>query len=194
MLREISEDITFLLAKNHIIEEEDREIYIYGFELIIMMLVSMGTVVLIGVISQQITWTFIFIIVFVTIRSYSGGYHADAYWKCYLVSTSTYLCILLSTMIVSIDTKRILIFPMLILSYGILFSKGPVNSKKCPKTPIQIEKNRKMMQVLITLYTIITIIGTLFNSTYINTCFIIACTQFAVSMFLLISINQSREK
>ena len=66
---------------------DEQEIITYGMERWSVFwkstVVVVGISVLLGVLPQGI----LFLLTFVPLRMYAGGYHADAEWKCYLSST-----------------------------------------------------------------------------------------------------------
>ena len=76
------------------INEEDKEIYRYGLEHMILQLLNGITVLVIGICFCSFIETLIFSLAFVMLRKYTGGYHATTRLRCYVISTlSTILCI-----------------------------------------------------------------------------------------------------
>ena len=66
----------FLLCKK-VIKKEDRAIYYYGYDMLISGILQSMLLFLIGVVFGEIDMTVAFVVVFVTLRSCTGGYHAN---------------------------------------------------------------------------------------------------------------------
>lgn len=82
MITSLAQYIADFLLKNDIIISEKLDIYIYGFEIIISSVISILIGLIFGIIFSQFLECTLFLIVFILMRSYSGGYHANTYLKC----------------------------------------------------------------------------------------------------------------
>ena len=78
-----------------------KEVYIYGIEIILSTLIEMVTILLLAALFSEITEGLIFIGGFFFLRIFSGGYHADTYRKCFLVTIGAFLSILILTEILN---------------------------------------------------------------------------------------------
>jgi accessory gene regulator B len=192
MLRAMCEDVSFVLVRNRIISEDDREIYIYGLELILNSLLVAGTIVTLGILLNRIVITIIFLTVFSSIRSYSGGYHANQYWKCYCVGCSAYLSVIIIVNSTVVSQVKIESLIFLAVSYIMIFGIGPLNSEKNPKTEKEMRKNSIISKILISVYTTISGIGVIIYPQAIELWLTVACTQLVVAIFLMITILQRR--
>lgn len=75
-------------------ETGEEEIYIYGLELIISTFFSLLSILLVSCLLSSFTSGLVFISVFVPLRLFTGGYHAETYSKCFVISNLSYLLIL----------------------------------------------------------------------------------------------------
>ena len=75
-----------LILKEYI-PSEDREIYEYGFDILIYTVWSTLALLLIGLVLRQFWNTAIIVLGFYTFQSFGGGYHADSHLKCFLTMT-----------------------------------------------------------------------------------------------------------
>lgn len=87
MIRNLAEDITFLLIKNKIVEIEKREIYIYGLEVILLNGGLLITFLIISLLCGELLNFFAYLIFFLPMRLFSGGYHANTSERCFILST-----------------------------------------------------------------------------------------------------------
>lgn len=95
MIKNLSENITDYFYLNNIINEEEKEIYIYGLHLIISSIIGITIILTLGLIFNIFSNTFLFLISFISIRMYSGGYHAKSYIKCNITLITIYLIVFL---------------------------------------------------------------------------------------------------
>lgn len=75
-----------LILKEYI-PSEDREIYEYGFDILIYTVWSTLALLLIGLVLRQFWNAAIIVLGFYTFQSFGGGYHADSHLKCFLTMT-----------------------------------------------------------------------------------------------------------
>lgn len=76
------------------IEEEDKEIYIFGIYQGLFFLLNVATTLFIGFILNKFLESVLFLIFFIPLRIYAGGYHAKTQFRCYIMSSITTIIIL----------------------------------------------------------------------------------------------------
>ena len=103
MLYKISVRLADRLFNHGVIAAENKDIYVYGFQLLISFLFSTSLVLLIGAVLGKIAETIAFLIVYILLRSFSGGYHANSYAVCTIVTMSVYLIVVLMTSLVNVS-------------------------------------------------------------------------------------------
>lgn len=86
MLRNISSRLADKLLTQKEFCHYDREVYIYGIELIISTLAGLISIIGVSKLYSDTILGVVFIIFFVPLRLFTGGYHAKTYGKCYFVS------------------------------------------------------------------------------------------------------------
>lgn len=92
----LSDKITELLLRKNIIPEEDAELYAFGLHDMVMMVVTMLPVLILAAIIDAFLPAIIFILAYLPIRIYGGGYHAETEQRCYVSSLlKTVLAVLL---------------------------------------------------------------------------------------------------
>lgn len=72
MSEKISGIITDFLLRKNVIKEEEKEIYYYGYETLIYSIWQMLLLLVLGMIMNRIVSTVIFLMVFVSMRKYTG--------------------------------------------------------------------------------------------------------------------------
>lgn len=87
MITSLAKIITDCLLKNNIIENSKIDVYIYGFEIMISNILCLAIGLIIGIVFSHLFETVVFLSVFMLMRKYCGGYHADTYFTCSAIFT-----------------------------------------------------------------------------------------------------------
>lgn len=116
MIHKLSCIISKKWIKQGIIPSQFWEVYAYGLEMIILSLVGIMNILLIGLLTNTILNACIFLVIFITIRKYSGGFHADSAFICNLLMIITYLSNVIISAIINYMELEIIIEYMLIAS------------------------------------------------------------------------------
>lgn len=84
MISHISEQILKYLLRSNVINDsnDEKEYYRYGIEITVSSLLNVILIIFIGILFQSVIESIIFLIFFMLIRQFTGGFHADTYFKC----------------------------------------------------------------------------------------------------------------
>lgn len=82
----LSHKISNQLIINKIINEEDKDIYVFGIYQLIGFLFNIITSFIIFLIFGKLKEGIVFSISYFTLRSYAGGFHSKSTFKCYMMS------------------------------------------------------------------------------------------------------------
>lgn len=86
--------IKFLLETGTI-NEDNVELYQYGLDLVIKKIIHVFLILLIAYIFNMFFSTLIFVITYMVIREYSGGFHAKTVVGCYLCTFTVTICLVM---------------------------------------------------------------------------------------------------
>jgi len=97
MIRRFSEKILEYLIKSNVIEntDSDKEYYQYGIEITISSLHNIILILVIGILAHSFIESIIFLVCFMLIRQFTGGFHADTYFKCNLIFCISFIVVLI---------------------------------------------------------------------------------------------------
>lgn len=84
------------MIKLHIIDDEEKEIYQFGIDGLILKFLHYSSYLLIAALFKEMVRFFIFFVAFLVLRKSAGGYHAKSKTGCYLVSCLTVITSILS--------------------------------------------------------------------------------------------------
>lgn len=128
MIREFANRVGRRWVRNGLISHEYYACYVYGIELIISELISISNILILGVITGTYSNAVVFLVVFILVRQYTGGFHADNYLNCNLYFSLSYV---INMMIVACIDVNIYIISVIVLIMGIgtILIVGPVTHK-----------------------------------------------------------------
>ena len=86
MFKKTACKITQRLCEKGIISESDFDLYEYGFNMGITVLLNLISTIVIGVIVGKVFESIAFLVFYIPLRSYVGGYHASTPRRCYFIS------------------------------------------------------------------------------------------------------------
>lgn len=191
MLQTICNYISNQLVFAHIIEEEKKPIYDYGIYLFLMTMVTVSTIIILGILWRKVDLTLAFIFVMASIRHYTGGYHASHYWQCHLLSCTSYCVVIyLASNGIMIGTIFLPMIGGMAMVYNLMV--GSLNSDRNPKTPEEMIVRMKRARIIFILYDMICLLGIFFNLGEITIWLIIVWCQIIVMISLLITKTQRR--
>ena len=187
MLNKISQKLASHLIKNQIISNEMFDLYVYGFELLLSFVFSTTILLLTGILFKRIIETICFLIVFIFLRSFSGGYHALTYLFCTFVTLFVYGSVMLLSYYLSV--KHIAFFVLLPLGIITLFIFAPI---KNPNKKVSVKKAKQYKITSICILAFFSIIGIIFHDRYPTLCNIVFYTLCA-DIILLFPKNQKKK-
>ena len=125
MLNKVAKFLTSHLVDAGVVSSDSKEIYIYGFEVLITSLLSTILVLIAGAIWGRFIETICFLVVFIVLRSFTGGFHANTYWLCTVVTLSIYCTVMLLS---KTAIPGILYWLLLPVGVIVLIIKAPIRN------------------------------------------------------------------
>lgn len=132
MLQQVASDLTQLLLKKEIVREQDKEIYIYGFEAMLSTIINAILVLTIGILTGLLLETLIFIISFALLRVYCGGYHAKTHVGCILMFLIIYGSAMLAPYLIRAQYYGLFSIAISGVSLLVILIYAPIEHKNRP--------------------------------------------------------------
>lgn len=191
MLKACASALTDRLLCRFPMAQARRAVYIYGFELSLSSLAVMTSVFILSYLCGAVYTSITFSLIFVSIRLFSGGYHAKTYGHCFILSNAVYLLCLSTAYL--IQTLRItFLCPILtLLSMAVVFVLAPVKHKNHPMSNTLYRKNRNIA-LAFTMCEGISVLVAFFFSFMLNMVCMGSATMTAVAVLMVIPIIQER--
>jgi accessory gene regulator B len=134
------------LVESNVIVEDDKEIVEYGIEQGLLILLNILTTVTIGFVFDMVLESLIYLVAFIPLRSYVGGYHARTKINCYISSVVIISIVLASIKYVNWSTSTAII--LTILSGIIIFICAPRADVNKPFDEIELIVFRKRAHII----------------------------------------------
>lgn len=149
MISKLSAFFTEKLLLNGTIEEEDKELYIYGLFMLFSHLMFFVVACIFGLILSCIFESIIFYIAFQFIRRYAGGYHASTETRCEIFSTLSILaCVAVIRLSKIYDIQTVLLI-ISALSAVCIFVFCPLDTPEKPLMDKEFRYFRKISWLIL---------------------------------------------
>ena len=93
MIEKMALKIVNQMEKQKIISKSNCEYYEYALIAMVENAITVGTMLLLGMLFGKILQTICFLLFFLSLRKRTGGFHADKFWQCYLGTVITFIVI-----------------------------------------------------------------------------------------------------
>jgi len=163
MLNKTAASLANRLMLHGVITNDVLDIYIYGFELLLSFLFSTTLMVISGFLINKIPETIVFLTVFILLRSFTGGYHADTYAKCSISTLLIYGMVMLFSTYVKVG--MIFYITLMIVGLIVIYDKAPVENPNKELTDQEKKKHRRTSLMLFSFFCLVGIC----TNVYINT-------------------------
>ena len=143
MIKKIAFDITSFLVEEKIIDCDDKEIYQYGTEQILINSFTLAVIYIVSVSMLSLVQAFYWMIGMLPIRAVAGGYHASTPFKCNVLTIAVFvlnmfMIDILMNHITTVSSILILFLIQLCLFFfapvdhknKVLDENGTINAKK----------------------------------------------------------------
>ena len=180
MIHRVSKRIANFLLNHNLIDTGEFEIYVYGYEMLILSLTDLLITIILGVIFHKLSSMLIFFLMFVSVRIYSGGYHANTVTKCKVIFTLICLSVVLLSEIKFDFLLNIIIMTIYIVSCIFM---APVESYNKPLSPEDKQSYRKISIFFSILWCIISFV-TYFSK--LSICRTVTVTALIVTILMIV--------
>ncbi len=189
MISFLTNFIALFLYKNNIIDKEKIEVCQYGFEIIVSTIIGFLLVLTSGIILGEIAEAILFYCLFVGVRFFTGGYHANTHFKCKLTLLTCCLFVLISSKYLL--TSIILQVVLLIIYLITVFLFSPIEHINAPLTAEEKARNRKMSIIMAITLTILSLSG---YKCFPKIAIVSSLTLFVIAILIIIPKIQERRK
>ncbi|MCM1494487.1 MAG: accessory gene regulator B family protein [Bacteroides sp.] len=118
--------------KAGLLKDEDRGIYRYGYTLVLETLLNIFVGIIIGLVFKAIDTIMIFWLLYIPLRIFCGGWHAEKSWQCLIVSNAVLILVIKAEAMMILEINSWLVVLLEILLALVLMILVPVPTKHKP--------------------------------------------------------------
>lgn len=147
MIEKMVLNLVSQMETKKMIDEADREHYKYALITMTEHTITVGTMLLIGLVFHQLMPTICFLVFFLSLRKRTGGYHADKFWQCYLLTIITYIGVVQAASMLSKNPQ--IMYILLLLAVLIVEVIGTVNHPNMDLDKDEMREIKKAARLLV---------------------------------------------
>ena len=132
MIEKISAHILDFLDNQSGLSDEEKDYYRYGIEITLSSILSLCIVIIIGIAFNSFWDSLLFLLLFVPLRQYTGGFHAESYFFCNLSLAVIFVGLMLICSINSVLTYTYLWLVIATAGFVVVVIFSPVDNKNKP--------------------------------------------------------------
>ncbi len=189
MIQLLSKKILAFITKNTKIPIDETDIYKYGIEITISSVLNIVLIIILSLLLGNFVSGICFLFCFILLRQFTGGYHAESYFKCNLALGVSYVCISLISNVFS-RLPIHLLEGLLIAGCITVVLYAPVNNRHKQLTSKQKQQFKNISLIIYAVLGVVSVILKILNI-YIWT--VIALTLLLVSLMIIIEILMQKE-
>ncbi|MEY8355411.1 accessory gene regulator B family protein [Lachnospiraceae bacterium 54-53] len=182
MIREFASMVGKRWIKNGLISSEYYECYVYGIELIVSQILGISIILLLGAITGTHLNAVVFLVVFILVRQYTGGYHAGNYLSCNIIFSLSYI---VNMLIVARNEINLFILVAFTFTIGIgtISIIGPCThkNKRIEETLLKANKTKSLV-----LYVVCCLISVCIASSHQSLALTIVVTLLQIIILMII--------
>jgi len=152
MLSVLAKKLSILFIQANIVKQEDYEIYAYSFELLLSTVLNFMMLAIVALMTKRLLETACFVIGFIPVRRFAGGYHAKTHFRCLSILLVTYFALLTILTLMSADIYRVSTILNIFVSAVIIWMISPVGDRNKPLSEKEKHYYRRQSRVTMLVY------------------------------------------
>lgn len=170
MMEKIANAIVREMEKEKLLDHEMNEYYVYALVTLVERWLTIGTIICISFIYNNLFPTVLFLMFFLSLRKRTGGFHAKNFWQCYLGTVLTYVFIIVTSQ--QLVYYMEFIYVLLICSIIMILLIGTVNHPNMAMDCYELQESKKAARYTLGLECIILFAAIALNINKMCICYI----------------------
>lgn len=147
MIEKLAFKIVNQMERQKIISKSNCIYYEYALISMVENAVTVGTMLLLGLLFGQLLQTVCFWVFFLSLRKRTGGFHADKFWQCYLCTVVTYIAVMQIMPVLCVIPAAM--YGMLFLAILLICIMGTVNHPNIDMDESELRESKKAARLLV---------------------------------------------
>ncbi len=153
MIEKMALKIVNHMEMQKIISKTNCEYYEYALIAMVENAVTVGTMLLLGLIFRQFLYTVCFMVFFLSLRKRTGGFHANKFWQCYLGTVIFYIAIM--QIVPILCRNQAVMYGLLFLAMFLICIMGTINHPNMNMSKSELRESKKAARLLILMEVIV---------------------------------------
>lgn len=131
-------------------QENKRELYQYAYKILLQEVINLLLLFAIGIIFECLSYMLLFMVAYIPVRRYAGGYHTEKPMSCTLLSAGMQLLVAILLKYLMIELLFLELFFVILIAEVIIWIYSPVEAVHKPLTQSQrIKYRQKSRRILL---------------------------------------------
>jgi len=147
MIEKMALKLVNQMETERIISKSSCEYYEYALIAMVENVVTVGTILFLGVFFEKLLYTVCFWVFFISLRKRTGGFHANKFWQCYLGTIITYIAVIQAIPILC-GTPAVM-YGMLFLAIILIYVMGTINHPNMDMSKSELQESKKAARLIV---------------------------------------------
>lgn len=149
MIEKMALKVVNQMEMQKIISKSNCEYYEYALIGMVEQAITVGTMLLLGLLFRQFLHTVCFMVFFLSLRKRTGGFHANKFWQCYLGTVISYIAIM--EIVPVLCRKPTVMYVLLFLAMLLICIMGTINHPNMDMSKSELRESKKAARLLISM-------------------------------------------
>lgn len=156
MIEKMALKIVNQMEKEKIISKSRCEYYEYALISMVEHAITVGTMLLLGLVFTQFLPTICFMFFFFSLRKRTGGFHANKFWQCYLGTVITYIVVMRIVPVICI--KQTEMYGILFFAVVLICIIGTINHPNIDMSKSELRESKKAARLIVLMEVMIIVV------------------------------------
>ena len=147
MIEKMTSKLVNQMEMQKIISKTNCEYYEYALIAMVENAVTVGTMLLLGLLFRQFLHTLCFTAFFLSLRKRTGGFHADKFWQCYLGTIIFYIAIM--QIVPILCRNQAFMYGLLFLAMLLICIMGTINHPNMDMSKSELQESKKAARLVV---------------------------------------------
>ena len=147
MIEKMALKIVNQMEMQKIISKSNCEYYEYALTGMIEHAITVGTMLLLGLLFRQFFHTICFVVFFLSLRKRTGGFHANKFWQCYLGTVIIYIVIM--QLVPMLCRNSAVMYGMLFFAIILICIIGAINHPNIDMSKSELQESKKAARLIV---------------------------------------------
>lgn len=147
MIEKMALKIVNQMEMQKLISKSNCKYYEYALTGMIEHAITVGTMLLLGLLFRQFFHTICFVVFFLSLRKRTGGFHANKFWQCYLGTVIIYIVIM--QLVPMLCRNSAVMYGMLVFAIILICTIGAINHPNIEMNKSELQESKKAARLLV---------------------------------------------